>query len=102
MGGVLQFPSAGGFDSAYWLSRCAGFLVVSGDGMRIGTVVELRYGSRLDQPDELVVRAGRLGHRLLVYSVESVEMIEPEQARLVLTPGASPIGSTRPRPDSAA
>jgi hypothetical protein len=97
---VLQFPvGGGGYDRTYWLSRCVGFLVVSADGMRIGTVVELRYGSRLDQPDELVVRAGRLGHRQLAYSVQTVQTIVPAQARLVLGPGAAPTGSAGRQPN---
>jgi len=102
VGKVLEFPPGGGFDRSYWLSRCAGFLVVTADGMRVGTVVELRYRSRLDQPDQLIVRAGRFGHRALVYSVQSVETITPAEARLVLTSGAAPIGSNDSLSNTAA
>ena len=98
----IQFPIGRGFDRAYWLSRCRGFLVQDGDGMRIGTVVELHYRSRLDQPDELAVRAGRFGHRLLIYRTEAVRTILPSEARLVLAAGASPIRTGRQRSDDAA
>jgi hypothetical protein len=37
----IQIPVGHGFDRAYWLSRCEGFLVEDAAGMRIGTVVEL-------------------------------------------------------------
>ena len=102
MAEVLQFPiGGGGYDRTYWLSRCVGFLVVSADGMRIGTVVELHYHSRVDQPDELAVRVGRFGHRLLVYRTEAVQAILPGKARLVLAAGVSPISSGRHRDDAA-
>ena len=98
----IQFPIGRGADRAYELSRCQGFLVQDAEGMRIGTVVELHYRSRLDQPDELAVRAGRLGHRLLIYRAEAVQTIFPSQARLVLARGASPIRSGVRRSDDAA
>jgi len=89
----IQFPIEHGFDRAYWLSRCKGFLVEDEEGMRIGKVYELHYRSRLDQPDELAVRAGPFGHRLLIYHTEAVQTILPNQARLVLAADASPIRS---------
>ena len=101
MGEPIEFPVGRGFDRAYWLSRCEGFLVQDSDGMRIGTVVELHYYSRLDQPDELAVRVGRLGHRQLIYPAQAVQTILPSKARLVLAAGAAPIGSGRDRDDAA-
>jgi hypothetical protein len=89
----IQIPIGHGFDRAYWLSRCEGFLVEDAAGNRIGTVVELHYRSRLDQPDALAVRAGRLGLRLLLYPAEAVETIQAEQGRLVLATQAAPIRS---------
>jgi hypothetical protein len=91
----IQIPIGRGFDRAYWLSRCEGFLVETAEGMRIGTVVELHYRSRLDQPDDLLVQAGRFGLRLLTYPAEAVETIFPGQARLLLAAGAAPISSGR-------
>ena len=75
MGEPIQFPVGRGFDRPYWLSRREGFLVEDAEGMRVGTVVELHYHSRVDQPDELAVRAGRFGHRLLIYRTEAVQAI---------------------------
>ena len=69
--------------------------------MRIGRVVELHYHSRVDQPDELAVRAGRIGHRLLTYRTEAVQTILPSKARLVLAAGAAPIASGRHTDDAA-
>jgi hypothetical protein len=92
---AIQIPIGHGFDRAYWLSRCEGFLVEDAAGMRIGTVVELHYRSRLDQPDELAVRAGRFGQRVLIYRAEVVQTIMPEGARLVLAPGVAPLRSRR-------
>jgi hypothetical protein len=98
----IEFPRGRGFDRAYWLSRCEGFLVESADGSRIGTVVDLHYRSRLEQPDELVVRAGWLGRRLLIYSAEAVQTVVPGKARLILAAGATPSGNSRSEPDEAA
>jgi hypothetical protein len=85
-----QLPVGHGFDRSYWLSRCEGFRVEDAEGMHIGSVVELHYRSRLDQPDELAVRGGLLGRRLLLYRADSVHTIIPAQARLVLALGAVP------------
>lgn len=92
---TVQFPIGRGFDRPYWLSRCEGFRVEREGGRRVGTVLELHYRSRLDQPDELAVRAGRLGHRLLIFGADAVETIWPSQARLVLAADAVPIKSGR-------
>lgn len=97
MGELLEFPRGHGFDRAYWLSRCEGFLVEDAAGMRIGRVMELHYVSRLDQPDVLAVRAGRLGLRVLIYPAEAVQAILPTEGRLVLAAGAAPTGSGRRR-----
>ena len=95
MAGVLEFPKGRGFDRPYWLSRCEGFLVQDAAGMRIGRVAELQYVSRLDQPDALVVRAGRLGSRLLIYATEAVQTIVPAEDRLMLSAQATPTRSQR-------
>ena len=94
MGEPIQFPVGRGFDRAYWLSRCEGFLVQDAEGMRIGTVVEFHYHSRVDQPDELAVRAGRFGHRLLVYRTEAVQEIMPGPRALV---GLVPLRPSTPK-----
>ena len=91
----IQFPRGHAYDRAYWLSRCEGFLLEDAAGVRIGRVVEVHYESRLDQPDALAVRAGRLGLRLLVYPTAAVQTIVPAEGRLVLTSGATPVRSGR-------
>lgn len=71
------------FDRDYWLARCEGFQVVSPDG-RAGIVEEVRYASRQDRPDILVVRSGLFGRRVLLIAVEEVEDILPREERVTL------------------
>src|SRR5262249_34382865 len=47
----------------YWLSRCDHFTVYAGNRV-LGAVDGMRFGSRLDRPDFLEVRCGRLGRRI--------------------------------------
>lgn len=70
-------------DLSYWLSRCEGFRVESPEG-RIGTVEGVRYGSRADRPDALVVRAGFFGRRRLTIPVDQVERINARERVVVL------------------
>jgi hypothetical protein len=70
-------------DRALALRQCEGFEVDSPSG-RIGLVEGLRYHSGIDQPDELEVRAGWLGRRLLVIPVHDVEEILIDEGRLVV------------------
>jgi len=42
------------------LARCAGYSVRSAAGESVGTVAWVRYETRADCPDALVVRAGRV------------------------------------------
>jgi hypothetical protein len=73
------------FDQDYWLSRCERFRVESPEG-RIGVVHEVRYGTRADRPDALVVRAGILGRRRLIVAVDQVERIITRKKLVVLRP----------------
>ena len=87
-----SFPSgpaveASGVDAAL-LVRCEGFEVDSPVGL-VGFVEGLRFGSRIDVPDFLEVRGGRLGRELLLVPVEAVQEISPEEER-VLVRGVSP------------
>jgi hypothetical protein len=70
------------------LLRCEGFEVDSPVGL-VGIVEGLRFGSRIDVPDFLEVRGGRLGRELLLVPVEAVQEISPEEER-VLVRGVSP------------
>jgi hypothetical protein len=70
------------FDREYWLAHCEGFRVDAEAG-RLGFVDEVRR-----DPDSgetvLVVRAGRLGTRLLLVPATAVSFIVPRELRLWL------------------
>jgi hypothetical protein len=68
----------------YWLAHCEGFQVVSPTGA-VGVVQSVRFGSRLDLPDEVEIRAGRLRPLELVVPIAEVEDVEPEKERIRLT-----------------
>jgi len=70
------------------LVRCEGFEVDSPVGL-VGVVEGIRFGSRIDAPDFLEVRGGRLGRELLLVPVEAVQEISPEEER-VRVHGVSP------------
>ena len=80
----LEFPRPLTWDTDYWLCRCEGFRVDTATG-RVGVVAGVRFRSRLDRPDELLIRGGVLGRRTLVVPVSDVETILPQQQRLVLS-----------------
>src|SRR5262245_15771040 len=71
------------------LVRCEGFAVDSPVGL-VGVVEGLRFDSRIDVPDFLEVRGGRLGRELLLVPVEAVQEVSPEEER-VLVRGVSPM-----------
>jgi hypothetical protein len=75
-------------DRATLLVRCEGFEVASPVGL-VGFVEGLRFGSRIDLPDFLEVRGGRLGRELLLVPIEAVQSISAEEER-VLVRGVSP------------
>ncbi len=81
------------FDRDYWLMRCEGFTVTAG-GRSLGRVEELRFGSRLDRPDSLVVRSRYLPRRRLVVSARDVDDIDPRR-RLVSVHGTSDVQERR-------
>jgi hypothetical protein len=56
------------------LARCEGFQVDSPAGP-VGVVEGLRFVSRIDRPDLLEVRGGRLGRQLLVIPVSQVKEV---------------------------
>lgn len=70
-------------DDDYWLSQAAGFVVESAAG-RIGVVEGVRFLSRIDRPDVLVIRAGRFGRRRLDVPIDAVEEIRPREKRIRL------------------
>jgi hypothetical protein len=66
------------FKADDWLAQAEGF-VVEGSRGRLGVVEELRFHSRADRPDALIVRAGRLARRRLVIPVDAIEEILPRK-----------------------
>lgn len=76
-----DFPRRERFGRDYWLMRCVGFHVDVG-GRQAGVVSDVLFGSRLDCPDHLAVRAGLLGRRLVLVPVEEVEEIDPREKAL--------------------
>lgn len=81
-GGAEQAAADTGFDSDYWLAHCEGYRVDSGDGC-VGFVEEIRLGA--GSTDRLlVVRAGRLGRRLLLVPAGEVAFIVPRAEQLWL------------------
>jgi hypothetical protein len=76
-------------EQAYWLANCHGFAVERG-GRRLGVVVDVRFQSRVDRPDELIMRRGRLRRTPIALPVGEVATIRPERETVELVP--------RPRP----
>src|SRR5213593_2682647 len=89
MVGELRSPQALGVDWAYWLCRCEGFRVEAPEG-RVGLVDGVRFRTRLDRPDVLLVRVGRLRHRLLSVPVAEIAELLPAEGRIILRGPAGP------------
>jgi hypothetical protein len=85
---VRAFPLEVEFGRDYWLGRCTGF-TVEADGRPCGRVEWLRYGSRLDRPDALVVRRCRLRRRRFIVRAEAVREIDPWLERVYLRSAAA-------------
>jgi hypothetical protein len=96
MGAGSRVPgsAASNFDS--WLRRCEGFRVDAPQG-RVGFVEEVRYASRLDRPDVIAVRSGRLGRLLLIVPVAEIAEILPREERIVLHRSPRPTATERPK-----
>ena len=91
----LEFPRPLSWDHDYWLCRCEGFRVEAPTG-RLGLVEAVRFGARLDRPDELLVRGGVLRNRTLVVPVSEVQEVVPRQQRLVLRLAGGPFRVLHP------
>ena len=68
---------------SYLLARCEGFDVDSPAGP-VGWVEGLRFVSRIDRPDMLEVRGGRLGRHLVLVPEDQVEEIRLGERRVLL------------------
>jgi hypothetical protein len=84
-------PPAGGFDREYWLAHCEGFRVDTQQG-RLGFVEAVRTDAWREEP-LLVVRAGRLGRRLLHVPASEVAFIVPRAERIWLASSVRISGS---------
>jgi hypothetical protein len=80
---VRHFPRALCFDRDYWLCRCDGFDVYR-DGRWVGRVEELRFLSREDRPDWLMVRGRLFRRHPQAVTVDDVETIEPQAREVAL------------------
>ena len=86
MAGIdIHDPRRSTYGDDYWLHRCEGFTVQRGR-RALGKVTGLRFHAST-KPEQLEVRTGRFGKRLLI-PVEQVQQIEPRTRRIIL--GASP------------
>lgn len=74
------------------LSSCVGFAAFDPGG-RIGVVAELRFGSRSDRPDFLVIRRGLLRRRRISIPVEQVVEIDMADRKVVVH--GAPVGCIR-------
>jgi hypothetical protein len=74
-------PRRSTYGPDYWLHRCEGFTVRQGQ-RELGKVTGLRFRASTE-PEQLEVRTGRFGKRLLI-PVEQVEQIEPKTRRILL------------------
>ena len=79
----IELSRDAALDEDYWLCRCDGF-GVEAEGRRLGVVAELRYRSRHDRPDQLVIYGGVFGNRKLVVPLAEVEHVVPRERRVVL------------------
>jgi hypothetical protein len=85
-----QDARASSAQRSYALARCEGFQVDSPAGP-VGFVEGLRFITRIDRPDLIEVRGGRLGRRLLLVPVEQVEDVRVAEETVVLrsSPGVT-------------
>jgi hypothetical protein len=68
------------------LARCDGFVVRERDGRTIGRIAWLRYASRADCPDVLVIqRRGRLGGRAGITEIPADRVVQVDRAARTIT-----------------
>ncbi|HZT45101.1 MAG TPA: hypothetical protein VFA24_02885 [Gaiellaceae bacterium] len=80
-------------EHAYWLRRCEGFRVATGEQTAaFGTVEATCFGHRHDRPDELLVTIGR--RRTIALPVAAVVRILPEEELVIVLPEREPLVSS--------
>jgi len=87
---IPQVRPAERYDRTYWLNRCQGFEVAA-RGCRLGVVSEIRYASRADTPDLIVVRTGHLRPDLQLIPIDQVETIDADSGSIELNAEATAI-----------
>jgi hypothetical protein len=81
---VVVRPNVLRSERDYLLTRCDGFSVEAPAGRYVGVVEGVRFGSRIDRPEQLEVAVGRLRQRLLLVPTDDVEYISHDQELIVL------------------
>jgi hypothetical protein len=76
-------PAPEGFDRDYWIAHCEGYRVEGHTG-RVGFVEEIRPNPANPSSPLLVIRAGRLGRRIIVVPADEVHAIVPRSERIWL------------------
>lgn len=71
------------FDRDYWIAHCEGYRVDGHEG-RIGFVEEVRENPADPKTPLLAIRAGMLGHRILVVPANEVHVIAPRSQHIWL------------------
>ena len=67
------------------LAAAAGFRAVARDGADLGRVEHVRYGRRVDRPDEVVIRKTRfLPWRTSVVAFDRVEAVDARRRMVVI------------------
>ena len=82
-------------DRDFWLAHCEEFAVYTEEGP-LGVVEGIRFRSRIDRPDLLEVRRGRIGRGTLLVPVEHVDLVDPKE-RLVVLHASWPVPGPRRR-----
>ncbi len=85
-------PAVAGGDRNYWLAHCEGYRVDGREG-RIGFVEEVRVGVEHPRQSVLVVRAGRLGRRVLLVSATDAAFVVPREQRIWLRTPTAIVGT---------
>jgi hypothetical protein len=82
---AIEVPSGDPrLDEDFTLGHCQGFDVVE-DGVPVGIVSDVRYGSRLDRPDEVEITIGRFRRRSFWIPVDEVAEISFDDEAVVLS-----------------
>ncbi len=70
-------------DEDFTLGHCQGFDVVE-NGVAVGIVSDVRYGSRVDRPDEVEITTGRFRRRSFWIPVDEVVEVSVDEEAVVL------------------